>query len=103
MDLKTASRLTPDDLGRWRWAMRDLELQNEKMVYLQVTKNTLHELINERYGLVEGDQFLPDGTIHRAPRKPSPNVTPLPAIEAAKEEAKQLQAEMDKAAGEAKG
>ncbi len=77
-DLRTATKLTPDDLGRWRWAQRDLELQNEKMMRMVETRNLLHEMINERYGLVEGDQFDPDGTIHRKAASAG-NVVPMEA------------------------
>ena len=78
-DLRTAARLTPEDLGRWRWAMRDAELQHEKMARLQEQVNTLHELINERYGLVDGDKFEPDGMIRRKPRPVETNVVPMEA------------------------
>lgn len=69
-DCKTARRMLADDIGRWRWLMRECENHNLVGARLMDTKNTLHELINERYGLVEGDQFQPDGTIVRALKPP---------------------------------
>ena len=83
-DNRTALRLSGEDLLQWRWIVREFELQNQILHRINDQKNTLLMLINERYGLTDGDQFMADGQIRRRPAAAAPsNVTPISGAEEA--------------------
>ena len=78
-DNRTALRLSGEDLMQWRWIV-----QNQILHRINDQRNTILMLINERYGLADGDQFMADGQIRRRPAPSAPsNVTPIAGAEEA--------------------